>query len=121
MLSQLFSSQGFTINIITNDIIKINSNLCLVAVWSFIGFALFHLALPPENNFYLIFSWKSFWGVSVIHLNQSPLQNLEWKLKKQSKLTGFNNNPISVAPAERADILSKLKNQQKIILNAEPI
>ena len=38
-----------------------------------------------------------------------------------NKLKFFNNNPISVPPESKLDILSKLRNEQKIILNAEPI
>ena len=74
-----------------------------------------------EWKYNILFNKKVDFRPKIISDSWSNKNNNLNSMYYLSKLTGFNNNPISVAPAERADILSKLKNQQKIILNAEPI
>jgi len=57
-------------------------------------------------------------------INEDRWSNKNYKLNSiyyHNKLKFFNNNPISVPPKSKSDILNKLKNEQKIILNAEPI
>lgn len=74
-----------------------------------------------EWKYNILFNKKVDFRPKIIPNNWGNKNNNLNSIYSHDKLKGFNNNPISVSPGARSDLLSKLKNQERIVLNAEPV